>query len=307
MSNMWPKKSSVRRLSKAGTPTMGGVIILFAVAVSTLLWANLEIYYIWVCLFVMLGLGSVGFLDDYRKLIKKQNQGLTAKEKFIYQIVITFLAGLMLVIYPKYPLYLSIPFIKGWSPYLGVFYIPFSMLVVIGASNAVNLSDGLDGLAIGPVIVASLTYLIFSYLAGHVKIANYLQLPSITGAGELVVFCGAIIGAGVGFLWFNSYPAQVFMGDVGSLGLGGALGIVATVTKQELLLVLVGGIFVIEALSVIAQVGFFKLTHGKRIFRMAPLHHHFELKGWAEPKVSVRFWIIAFVLSLLSIATLKLR
>jgi phospho-N-acetylmuramoyl-pentapeptide-transferase len=292
---------------KAGTPTMGGVLIVFAVAVATLLWADLSNYFVWIVLLVLLGFGAIGFADDYLMLVKKRSKGLTGRGKLILQTLLALLAGFLVVMCPDVTTLVSIPFFKQVSPDLGWGYILFAAFVIVGASNAVNLTDGLDGLAIGPVIIAAGTYMIFAYIAGHVKIAEYLQIIYVAGAGEIAVFCGALAGAGMGFLWFNAYPAQMFMGDVGSLSLGGSLGAVAVITKQELVLALVGGLFVMEALSVIFQVGFFKVSKGKRIFRMAPLHHHFELKGWPEPKVIVRFWIIAIALALISMSTLKLR
>ncbi|KAF0123283.1 MAG: phospho-N-acetylmuramoyl-pentapeptide-transferase [bacterium] len=293
-------------IQKHGTPTMGGALILFALIVSILLWGNLTNSYLWIAILSTLGFGIIGVIDDYKKLAKRNSTGLRAKYKMGGQILIGLLIGFFLYLYPNFSTSISVPFFKSIHPDLGMFYIPFVIFVVVGTSNAVNLTDGLDGLAIGPVMIASATYLLFSYFAGHIKIANYLQIPYIAGTGELSVFCGAILGASVGFLWYNTYPAQIFMGDVGSLSLGGALGTVAVITKQEMLLVIVGGLFVIEALSVIFQVGSYKLR-GKRIFRMAPLHHHFELKGWAEPKVIVRFWIIAVILALIAISTLKIR
>lgn len=293
--------------SKQGTPTMGGLMIIFAVVTSTLLWADLSNHYIWLVLLVTVGFGSIGFLDDYRKVIKKNNKGLGGRYKLAGQLAITLFIGVYLYTHHNFDTCLSIPFLKTIRPDIGWAYIPLAILVIVGASNAVNLTDGLDGLAIGPTIIAAATYLIFAYLTGHIKIANYLQIAYVPGVGEIAVFCGALVGAGLGFLWFNSYPAQVFMGDVGSLALGGALGTVAVITKHEILLAIVGGIFVVEALSVIFQVGYFKATNGRRIFRMAPLHHHFELKGWPEPKVIVRFWIIAILLGLVAISTLKLR
>jgi phospho-N-acetylmuramoyl-pentapeptide-transferase len=294
-------------LQKAGTPTMGGILIVCAITVSTLLWTNLTNFYIWIALLVTIGFGLIGFYDDYLMLIKKRSKGLSARTKFGYQIVLAVVIGGLLYLHPDFNTRVTLPFFKNIAPDLGWGYILFAALVIVGASNAVNLTDGLDGLAIGPVIIAAVTYMIFAYVAGHVKIANYLQITSVSGCGEIAIFCGAVGGSGLGFLWFNAYPAQIFMGDVGSLSLGGALGTVAVITKQEILLVLVGGLFVIEALSVIFQVGFFKLTNGGRIFKMAPLHHHFELKGWPEPKVIVRFWIIAIALALISMSTLKLR
>ncbi len=293
--------------TKQGTPTMGGIMIIFAVVASTLLWADLGNHYVWLILLVIVSFGLIGLADDYRKVIKKNNKGLSGRYKLVGQLAITLFIGVYLYMHHSFDTRLSIPFFKTIRPDLGWAYIPFVIFVIIGASNAVNLTDGLDGLAIGPTIIAAGTYLIFAYLTGHVKIANYLQIAYVPGVGEIAVFCGAVVGAGLGFLWFNGYPAQIFMGDVGSLALGGVLGTVAVVTKHEILLSIVGGIFVVEALSVIFQVGYFKATNGRRIFRMAPLHHHFELKGWPEPKVIVRFWIIAIILGLVAISTLKLR
>jgi phospho-N-acetylmuramoyl-pentapeptide-transferase len=294
-------------LKKAGTPTMGGALIIFAVAVSTLLWADLTNYFVWMVLIVLVGFGLIGFVDDYLKQVIKRSKGLSGRGKLILQTLLALIVGLLVVLHPGFNTQVTLPFFKNISPNLGWWYILFAALVIVGASNAVNLTDGLDGLAIGPMTIAAAAYMIFAYVAGNVKVADYLGIQFVSGCGEVTVFCGAVIGAGLGFLWFNAYPAQVFMGDVGSLSLGGSLGAVAVITKQEILLVLVGGLFVMEALSVIFQVGFFKLTHGKRIFRMAPLHHHFELKGWPEPKVIVRFWIIAIALALISMSTLKLR
>jgi len=293
--------------SKSGTPTMGGLLILFSVLVSSLLWANLSNPYVWVIIMVMLGYAGIGFLDDYTKVAKKQNLGLTARQKFMLQLGIAFVAGMLIYGNPTFDSRITIPLVKHFSPDLGPVYVLFSMLVIVGTSNAVNLTDGLDGLAIGPVIIAAVTYIIFAYVAGHVKIAEYLQIHYVAGCGEIAVILGALAGAGLGFLWYNTYPAQVFMGDVGSLPLGAVLGTVAVITKQEILMLLVGGLFVMETLSVILQVGFFKMTNGKRIFKMAPIHHHFELKGWPEPKVIVRFWIIAMILAMLSLSTLKIR
>lgn len=293
--------------SKEGTPTMGGVLILFAVFVSTLFWADLTNEYIWLVVLISLCFGGIGFLDDYLMLIKKKNKGLTVRSKFILQIAIALVPAIFLYLNFRYNTRLNIPFFKTLTPDLYWGYILLALFIIVGTSNAVNLTDGLDGLAIGPATIAFGTFLLLSYLSGNAKIASYLQIPFVPGTGELSVFCGAMVGAGMGFLWFNSYPAQIFMGDVGSLSLGAALGTVAVITKNEIILVIVGGIFLIEALSVIFQVGYFKITHGKRIFRMAPLHHHFELKGWPEPKIIVRFWIIAVILSLISLSTLKLR
>ncbi len=286
---------------------MGGTLILFSIALSTLLWTNLTNYYIWIILMVTVGYGGIGFIDDYLMQVKKQSKGLSVRKKFLLQTVLAITTGILLYAIPDFSTRVTVPFFKNISPDLGWGYILFAALIIVGTSNAVNLTDGLDGLAIGPVIIAAVTYMVFSYVSGHVNIADYLQIKYVAGSGETAVFCGAMAGAGLGFLWFNTYPAQVFMGDVGSLSLGSALGTVAVITKQEILLVLVGGLFVVEALSVIFQVSFFKMTNGRRIFKMAPRHHHFELKGWAEPKVIVRFWIIAIALAMISMSTLKLR
>jgi len=285
---------------------MGGLLIVLAVVIPTLLWANLTNSYIWVAVFVTIGYGAVGFYDDYQKVIRKDAKGLSPKAKFTCQILLAGVAATLIYMDVGIQDKVSIPFFKKLNPELGIAYIPFVIIVIVGASNAVNLTDGLDGLAIGPSIIAAGTYMLFAYLTGNVKIANYLQIPYVEGAGELTIFCGAMAGAGIGFLWFNTYPAQVFMGDTGSLSLGAALGVVAVMVKQEIVLVLVGGVFVMEALSVIFQVFSYKTTR-KRIFRMAPVHHHFELKGWAEPKIIVRFWIISIILALLAISTLKIR
>jgi phospho-N-acetylmuramoyl-pentapeptide-transferase len=293
--------------SKKGTPTMGGVLILFAVSAATLSWADLTNTYVWLVLGVTLCFGGIGFLDDYLMLIKKRSKGLSPRGKFLLQIVIALVPAFFLYLNFRYNTRLNIPFFKAVTPDLFWGYILLALFIIVGTSNAVNLTDGLDGLAIGPATIAFGTYLLLSYFSGNLKIATYLQIPYVPGSGELAVFCGAMVGAGMGFLWFNAYPAQVFMGDVGSLSLGAALGTISVITKNEILLVIIGGIFMVEALSVIFQVGYFKMTHGKRIFRMAPLHHHFELKGWPEPKIIVRFWIIAVILSLLSLSTLKLR
>ncbi|PKN70842.1 MAG: phospho-N-acetylmuramoyl-pentapeptide-transferase [Deltaproteobacteria bacterium HGW-Deltaproteobacteria-12] len=294
-------------LVKKGTPTMGGVLIIFAVLVSTLLWANLAIDYVWLILLVTLGYGLIGFIDDYRKLVGKNSKGVSGKTRLTAEILIALFVSIILYLKPGFNSQITIPFFKTVLPDIGWGYVLLSTFIIVGAANAVNLTDGLDGLAIGPATICFATYLFFAYFAGNVKVATYLQIPYVAGAGELAVFCGALVGASLGFLWFNSYPAEVFMGDVGSLSLGGALGMMAVITKQEILLVIVGGIFVIETFSVIFQVGYFKMTQGKRIFRMAPLHHHFELKGWAEPKVIVRFWVISILLALMAISTLKLR
>ncbi len=293
-------------LEKSGTPTMGGLLILFAMTVSCLLWTRLDNVYFWIVLAVTLSYGAIGFLDDYLKVTKQSHRGLAGTRKLGLQLVIGCIVGFVLWLDPSFKTTLTVPFFKHFNPDLGIWYIPFVALVIAGASNAVNLTDGLDGLAIGPVMICGATYLLFAYVSGHLKLAQYLQVTYVPGSGELAVACGAMLGAGMGFLWYNTYPAEVFMGDVGSLSLGGLLGAMAVVTKQEILLVIAGGVFVIEAVSVILQVASFKAT-GKRIFNMAPLHHHFELKGWPEPKVIVRFWIISVVLALMAISTLKLR
>jgi phospho-N-acetylmuramoyl-pentapeptide-transferase len=291
---------------KEGTPTMGGALIVLAIALPTLMWADLTNLYIWVALLVTGGYALVGLCDDWMKVSRKNSVGISARRKMLWQLLIAFVASWLLYNHPGFDTTLALPFFKNVRPDLGWGYIPFAMLVMVGASNAVNLTDGLDGLAIGPVIIGAATYLLLAYLAGNAKYSEYLQISSVAGAGELAILCGSMVGAGLGFLWFNAYPAQVFMGDVGSLSLGGALGVTAVIAKQEFLLVIVGGIFVVEALSVIMQVASFRMF-GKRIFRMAPIHHHFELKGWAEPKIIVRFWIISIILALISLSTLKLR
>jgi len=291
---------------KNGTPTMGGSLILSAVLIPTLLWSDLTNPYTWIVLLTTLGFGLLGFWDDYRKMRDKKGIGIRARYKFPIQVVMGLVISLVLFSTIDHDSRLIFPFFKKVMPNLGDWYILFAILVIVGAANAVNLTDGLDGLAIGPVLIASGTFMLFCYLAGNYRFATYLQIPFVKGSGELTILCGALIGSGLGFLWFNTYPAQVFMGDVGSLALGAALGTIAVVTKQEILLVIVGGIFVMEALSVIIQVFSFKVRK-KRVFRMAPIHHHFELKGWAEPKIIVRFWIIGIILGLIAISTLKLR
>lgn len=293
--------------SKQGVPTMGGVLILLAVTFSTLLWVDLTNLFVWIILGVTLWYGAIGAWDDFRKIKKKDSKGLSAKGKILFQVIGAVAAGYFLFLHPDFDSRLNFPFLKDVSLDLGAGYLLFALLVVVGSSNAVNLTDGLDGLAIGPTVITASVYLLFSYLAGHAGLASYLQIPYVQGAGEVAVFCGALVGASLGFLWFNTFPAQVFMGDVGSLSIGAALGTVAIITKQEILLAIVGGIFVMEALSVILQVGFFKFSGGKRIFLMAPFHHHFEKKGWAEPTVVVRFWIVSIILGLAALATLKLR
>lgn len=295
-------------LSKSGTPTMGGALILIAIAFSTLLWSDLSNGYVWLVLLVTLGFGAIGWRDDYLKLVLKHSRGLSARHKFLFQSILALGAAVYLYMTAKLPAetQLIFPFFKQVLLPLGPFFIFLTYCVIVGSSNAVNLTDGLDGLAIMPVVTVSAALGVFAYATGNLHDAQYLSIPYIPGAGEIVVFCGAIVGAGLGFLWFNTYPAQVFMGDVGALALGAALGIIAVIVRQELVFFLMGGIFVLETVSVILQVGSFKLT-GKRIFKMAPIHHHFELKGWPEPRVIVRFWIITFVLVLFGLATLKLR
>jgi phospho-N-acetylmuramoyl-pentapeptide-transferase len=295
-----------RHRTKKGTPTMGGIVILTAILATTLLWANLANRYVWVVILATAGFGLIGVWDDMTKL--RTRKGLPSRVKFGAQLVVAF-AVLQLVYWQPASAWLpvlAIPFFKGWLFNLGWLWIPFALLVIVGASNAVNLTDGLDGLAIGPVIMAGAAFGVIAYLTGNFRAADYLKILNVKGAGELTVFCGALIGAAIGFLWFNCHPAEIFMGDAGSLALGGAIGTLAVLTKAELLLPLIGGLYVVEALSVIIQVASFKLT-GRRVFRMAPLHHHYELSGWPEPKIVVRFWIVSFALALLALTTLKLR
>lgn len=294
-------------ISKKGTPTMGGCLILPAIFLPTVFWAEPNNLYVWIVIFVILSFGGIGFVDDYLKTARESSRGLSVFSKLALQILAALIVALVLNFYAEFDSRLNFPFFKTVAPDLGVGYTLLVVFIIVGASNAVNLTDGLDGLAISPLIVAFGSYVVFSYLSGNVKAASYLQIPYVSGAGEISVLCGAVVGAGLGFLWYNAYPAEVFMGDVGSLSMGAVLGTVAIITKQELVLILVGGLFVFEALSVIFQVAYFKMTGGQRIFRMAPIHHHFELKGWPEPKVIVRFWIIAIILALLSFSTLKLR
>lgn len=292
--------------AKEKIPTMGGLLILGALLGSTLLWADLSNHYIWITVLVVLALGGVGFMDDYLKLTKKNTKGLPALWKLAGQLIPAVLVGIFLCYESPTWTTVNFPFLKNAAMMLGPFYVLFVVFVIVGASNAVNLTDGLDGLAIGCTVMIALAYALFSYVTGNFKFSNYLQIPYVAGAGELTVFCAALFGAGLGFLWFNSHPAAVFMGDTGSLSLGGALGAVAVLTKKEFLLVLVGGVFVIEALSVILQVGSYKFRK-KRIFLMAPIHHHFQLKGLSESKVVIRFWIISIILALWGLATLKLQ
>lgn len=295
-------------LSKSGTPTMGGALVLVTVVLSALIWGDVANKYLWLVMLVTLGFGAIGWQDDYRKLILKQSKGLKAVEKITYQSILGLGVAFYLYFSATLPsqTQLIIPFLKNVILPLGPFFILFAYLVVVGSSNAVNLTDGLDGLAIMPTVMIAGALGVFAYVAGNSHFANYLVVPYIPGSGELVIFCGSLVGAGLGFLWFNTYPAQVFMGDVGALALGAALGVIAVIVRQEIAFFLMSGIFVLETISVILQVGSYKLT-GKRVFRMAPIHHHFELKGWPEPRVIVRFWIITFVLVLCGLATLKLR
>jgi len=294
--------------SKAGTPTMGGALILVAIAFSTLLWADLGNRYVWVVLMVTLLFGAIGFVDDYKKLVLQDSKGLPARWKYMWQSVVGLGAAVVLYMTAANPqeTQLLIPYLKEATIDLGPLFVVLSYFVIVGSSNAVNLTDGLDGLAILPTVMVAGALAIFAYLSGHANFADYLKIPHLPGIGEVVVFCGAMVGAGLGFLWFNAYPAQVFMGDVGALALGAALGVIAVEVRQELVLLIMGGVFAMETVSVILQVASYKLT-GKRIFRMAPLHHHFELKGWPEPRVIVRFWIITVILVLIGLASLKIR
>lgn len=300
----------VSHQTKAGTPTMGGLIILAGILIPTLLWADLSNQFILLLMFATISFAAVGFLDDYTKITKRRSLGLRVKHKLAMQILFAALVGFYLLYLSKttgyYNTELNFPFIKWWRPDIGGFYVVLIIIVIVGCSNAVNLTDGLDGLAIGSVLIASAAYTALAYISGHFVFSEYLRIAFIKHAGEITVFGGSMIGASIGFLWYNAYPAEVFMGDVGSLSLGAAIGTIAVLIKQEFLLVIVGGIFVIEALSVILQVCYYKITK-KRVFLMAPIHHHFELKGWREPKVIIRFWIIAILFMLLSLTTLKLR
>lgn len=296
-------------LSKAGTPTMGGVLILIAVVISCLLWCDLRQVSLWLVLLVTVGYGVIGWVDDYRKLVLKNSRGLPGRWKYFWQSVIAIVIVLYLYFTATMPIHtqLTIPFFKSWLINLHYLFPVLAYFVIVGSSNAVNLTDGLDGLAIMPIVMVAGALGVFAYAASNAVYAHYLAIPFVPNTGELTIFCASIVGAGLGFLWYNSYPAQIFMGDVGSLSLGAALGMVAVIVRQELVLLIMGGLFVIETVSVILQVGYFKYSGGKRLFRMAPLHHHFELKGWTEPKVIVRFWIITVVFVLCGLATLKLR
>lgn len=295
-------------LSKAGTPTMGGALILVAIAFSTLLWGDLSNRYIWVVILVTLMFGAIGWVDDYKKLVLRDPKGLAAKKKFLWQSIAGFVTAIFLYFTATTPAEtnLIVPIFKNVVIDLGPLFILTTYLMIVGFSNAVNFTDGLDGLAIMPAVMVAGALIIFAYVTGHVQFANYLGIPYVAGVGEVAVFCGALVGAGLGFLWFNAYPAQVFMGDVGALALGAALGVVAVVVRQEIVFLIMAGVFVVEVLSVVMQVASYKLT-GKRVFKMAPLHHHFELKGWPEPRVIVRFWIVTVILVLIGLATLKIR
>lgn len=295
-------------LAKAGTPTMGGALILVAIVFSTLLWSDLSNRHVWLVLIVTLLFGAIGWVDDYRKLALRDSRGLPARWKYLWQSLVALGAALFIAWTAQSPAetQLIVPFFKNAVFNLGWLFVPLAYFVIVGSSNAVNLTDGLDGLAIMPTVMVAGALGVFVYVTGHVNFSSYLQIPYLPGVGELVIFCGALVGAGLGFLWFNTYPAQVFMGDVGALALGAALGVVAVIVRQELVLMVMGGVFVIETISVILQVASFKLT-GRRIFRMAPIHHHFELKGWPEPRVIVRAWIITVILVLIGLATLKVR
>lgn len=297
----------VNHIDKQGTPTMGGLLIGCSLLSSVFLWGDLTNSYLWLTIMVFIGFAVIGFVDDYIKILRKNNKGLSIKVKFFFQFVVAAIAVSMLIYLPGYSSKLYVPFIKWLHPDLSWFYLILALIVIIGASNAVNLTDGLDGLAIGPTVVVGSCLALFVYVAGNFKLAEYLQVAYVPGVGEVTVFCGALVGAGLGFLWFNAYPAQVFMGDIGSLSLGSSLGFIAILSKQELVLMIVGGLFVVETLSVILQIGYFKVSGGKRFFRMAPLHHHFELSGIPEPKIIVRFWILSILLAMLALSTLKLR
>jgi phospho-N-acetylmuramoyl-pentapeptide-transferase len=291
---------------KAGTPTMGGALIIVALLVATLTLADVTNTYVLLALLATVGSGAVGFLDDYLKLTRRNSKGLPPRAKLLGQLSVAFLVAALLYESPRFSTEIGIPFVKNFRPDLGIFYVPFAVLVIVGTSNAVNLTDGLDGLAIGPVMIAAGTYGMIAYLTGNAIYAEYLQIPYVAGVGELTVFCAAVVAAGLGFLWYNAYPAQMFMGDVGSLALGAALGVVAVMTKHEMLLIILGGVFVLEALSVIFQVVSYKLRR-KRVFLMAPIHHHYEMKGWKEPQIIIRFWIISFICAVIALSTLKLR
>ncbi len=293
--------------AKAGTPTMGGLLIAFSLTVSTLLWADLSNIFIWLTLFVFLGFGAVGFIDDYTKIRGEKNRGISPKQKIFGLLTVGLIALSLLFTLTAYPTNLSVPFFKNFAPDLGWFYLLFGLLVLVSSANAVNITDGLDGLAITPSVIVTAVYALFIYITGHYSFAEYLQLTYVPDMGEVFIFCAALMGAGLGFLWFNAYPAQVFMGDVGSLAIGGVIGFLAILSKQEFTLVVAGGVFVMETLSVVMQVSYFRYTKGKRIFRMAPLHHHYELKGIPESKIIIRFWILSILFALLALSVLKVR
>ncbi len=292
-------------IAKKHTPTMGGILIVLSVVISSLLWCRLDNFYVWITLFVLVSFAVIGGLDDYIKI--KTKKGLSSKSKFLAQLVVATIVSIALYYYPNFDTHLYLPFFKSVQIDLGIFYILFAIFIIVGTSNAVNLTDGLDGLAIGPSLISAAAFAIFAYIAGHAILSSYLQVPHIPGSGELMVFLMALLGAGLGFLWFNSFPAEMFMGDAGALSIGAVLGTVAVITKQEIVLAIVGGIFVVETLSVILQVAYFRLTGGKRLFKRAPLHHHFELKGMPEPKIVVRMWIISIILAIIALSTLKIR
>jgi phospho-N-acetylmuramoyl-pentapeptide-transferase len=291
---------------KAGTPTMGGILILLALGISVLLWSELDNRFVWLVLGVTVGYGLVGFIDDYRKVRERHNRGVPGRVKLFAEFLLALSVATAIYTDPSFDKELAVPFFKDFTPHLGWLYIPLATFIIVGAANAVNLTDGLDGLAIGPVMIAAGAFLILAYVAGHAVIAEYLAVKAVPGAGNLAIFCGALVGGGLGFLWFNTYPAQLFMGDVGSLALGAALGAIAVVIRQEILLALVGGIFVLETVSVIIQVVSFKLT-GRRVFLMTPIHHHYEKLGWPEQKIVIRFWIVSIILALVALSSLKLR
>jgi len=292
--------------SKEGTPTMGGLLILLSLLVSVLLWSDLSSRFVWIVVGITTGYGLLGFIDDYRKVTEGSSSGISARTKLFWQAVLALTVAALIYLDPDFDRELAVPFFKDFTPNIGWLYVPLATFIIVAASNGVNLTDGLDGLAIGPVMIAAGTFALLSYAAGHAGIAEYLQIKSVPGSGQLAIFCGALVGGGLGFLWFNASPAQLFMGDVGSLALGGALGTIAVLIRQEILLAVVGGIFVVETLSVLIQVVSFKLT-GKRVFLMAPIHHHYEKLGWPEQKIVVRFWIVSIVLGLVALSSLKLR
>ncbi len=292
--------------AKAGTPTMGGLLILLSLITSVLLWTDLSNRFVWIVLGLTTGYGVLGFIDDYNKVIRGSSVGISLRTKLLWQVLLALGVAIAIYTSPAFDQELAVPFLKNFTPNIGWLYVPLATFIIVAASNGVNLTDGLDGLAIGPVMISAGTFLLLAYAAGHAGIADYLQIKSVPGAGQLAIICGALVGGGLGFLWFNASPAELFMGDVGSLALGGALGTIAVLIRQEILLAVVGGIFVIETMSVIIQVASFKLT-GKRVFKMAPIHHHFEQLGWPEQKIVVRFWIVSIILGLVALSSLKLR